>query len=198
MSLYILPGETTPPWFGHERMKEHLHCQCVRSFRMVCRRSVCFRLPSPSAPPFHLPFQSHLVFPNPPGCQRHLRCSFNPEPPPFPPLPAEVPDLVYIEPELLDEPGDPPDLPDERDEETSQPDTKASELMEEVPIDVLPGVKPWLVRWEFCAQDGEDCDCSGTIRYGHAGYMDHYLNESQYFKENPHVVRWLMRMGYSG
>jgi hypothetical protein len=192
------PGETTPPWFGHEHMKEHLNCQCAELPGGVQEECV-LSPPSPSAPPSPPPIPEPPGVPEPPKMPAPPDAPPppNPNPPPFPPLPAEVPDLVYIEPELLDEPGDPPELPDERDPEMLEADTKASEMMEEVSIDVLPGVKPWLVKWEFCAQDGEDCDCPGTIRYGHAGYMEHYLNDSQYFKENPHVVRWLMRMGYS-
>ena len=62
-------------------------------------------------------------------------------------------------------------------------------------IDVLPGVKPWLVEWTRCSDSGGLCDCPGTIRYGHAGEKHHYEDDGAYFKENPHVVRWMMRMG---
>ena len=56
-------------------------------------------------------------------------------------------------------------------------DAKKAELMEEVSIDVLPGVKPWLVEWTRCSDSGGLCDCPGTIRYGHAGEKHHYEDD---------------------
>ena len=57
--------------------------------------------------------------------------------------------------------------------------------MEEVSIDVLPGVKPWLVEWTRCSDSGRLCDCPGrSVRPRRR--EDHYEDDGAYFKENPH------------
>ena len=201
--LRSFPDREADPWAGHPEMQDHMICQCAELPYDTDHLCV-LAPPSPDAPMSPPPAPEAPGVPQPPTAPEFPPApkpphpTFpppNPEPPTFPPVPDEVPDLVYIEPEMLDEPGDPPELPEYRDPVMVEKDTKAAELMEEVSIDVLPGVKPWLVRWEHCADDGEDCDCGGTIRYGHAGYRMHYENDGEYFKENPHVIRWLMRMG---
>jgi hypothetical protein len=197
--MSTFPWEKDAPWAGHPEMASKMNCQCARYPKPQCVQ----KPPSPSAPTAPPPPpaapDAPMVHqpPTAPGLPPppHPWPPPNPSPPTFPPVPIEVPPLVYIDPAMLDEPGDPPELPEERDEEDLAEDAKKAELMEEVSIDVLPGVKPWLVEWNRCADSGGLCDCPGTIRYGHAGMKEHYENDGAYFKENPHVVRWMMRMG---
>ena len=197
--MSTFPWEKEAPWAGHPEMAPKLNCQCARYAKPGCILSP----PSPEAPnapppPPGAP-DAPMVHqpPTAPGLPPppHPWPPPNPSPPTFPPVPIEVPPLVFIDPKMLDDPGDPPELPEVRDPVALEEDAKKAELMEEVSIDVLPGVKPWLVEWTRCSDAGELCDCPGTIRYGHAGMMRHYEDDGAYFKENPHVVRWMMRMG---
>ena len=197
--MSTFPWEKEAPWAGHPEMAPKMNCQCARFPKPACRQSP----PSPAAPtaPFSPPPPPEApithqpptapALPPPP----HPWPPPNPSPPTFPPVPIEVPPLVLIDPLMLDEPGDPPELPEVRDPVALEEDAKKAELMEEVSIDVLPGVKPWLVEGNRCSDSGGLCDCPGTIRYGHAGEKHHYEDDGAYFKENPHVVRWMMRMG---
>ena len=197
--MSTFPWEKEAPWAGHPEMAPKLNCQCARYAQPGCRLSP----PSPEAPNAPSPPPSApdapMVHqpPTAPGLPPppHPFPPPNPSPPTFPPVPIEVPPLAFIDPTLLDEPGDPPELPDARDLVALEEDAKKADLMEEVSIDVLPGVKPWLVEWARCSDAGGLCDCPGTIRYGHAGMKRHYEDDGAYFKENPHVVRWMMRMG---
>ena len=188
--------EKAAPWANHPEMASKLNCQCASLPKKHCNMAP----PSPEAPASPPPAPEspmQMQPPTAPGAPPppHPYPPPNPQPPTFPPVPTEVPDLVLIDPVMLDEPGNPPELPETRDEATLEEDAKLAELMEEVSIDALPGVKPWLVRWDRCADHGQDCECPGTIRYGHAGMKEHYENDSEYFKNNPHVVRWMMRAG---
>ena len=197
--MSTFPWEKEAPWAGHPEMAPKLNCQCARYAQPGCRLSPPSPeapnapSPPPSAPDAPMAHQPPTApgLPPPP----HPFPPPNPSPPTFPPVPIEVPPLVFIDPTLLDEPGDPPELPDARDLVALEEDAKKADLMEEVSIDVLPGVKPWLVEWARCSDAGGLCDCPGTIRYGHAGMKRHYEDDGAYFKENPHVVRWMMRMG---
>ena len=188
--------EKTAPWAEHPEMADKMNCQCASVPRKLCNLSP----PSPEAPTSPPPIPEPPLQMQPPTAPGrppppHPFPPPNPEPPTFPPVPAEVSDLVFVDPVLLDEPGDAPDLPETRTTTALEADAKLSESMEEISIDNLPGVKPWLVQWDRCADAGGDCECPGTIRYGHAGMKEHYENDGAYFKENPHVVRWMMRLG---
>mmetsp|Transcript_11409 Transcript_11409/g.27799 ORF Transcript_11409/g.27799 Transcript_11409/m.27799 type:complete len:664 (-) Transcript_11409:333-2324(-) len=57
----------------------------------------------------------------------------------------------------------------------------------------LPGIKAWEVKWKYCSKSGEECECDGTVRFGHGGMAEHYADGGAYFKEHPEAVRWLMR-----
>jgi hypothetical protein len=70
-------------------------------------------------------------------------------------------------------------------------DVALAQRMEEVSVDLLPGVKPWEVEWKYCFKQGEVCECPiGTVRYGHAGKAKHYVNGGKFFHSHPEDVRW--------
>ena len=52
-------------------------------------------------------------------------------------------------------------------------------------------LKPWEIKWTWCAGEGETCMCLGTVRYGHSGQHYMYQDGSQWFKENPDVFKWV-------
>lgn len=52
-------------------------------------------------------------------------------------------------------------------------------------------LKPWDVKWTWCANEGDPCMCLGMVRYGHSGQFEMYKNGSQFFKEHQEVFRWV-------
>jgi len=58
----------------------------------------------------------------------------------------------------------------------------------------VPGVKePWELDWKWCSKEDDDCECSGTVRYGHSGPYEYYEQGSTWFKEHQEVFKWVHR-----
>ena len=51
--------------------------------------------------------------------------------------------------------------------------------------------RPWEVKWTWCANQGDACNCLGVARYGHSGEFEMYADNSKFFRENPQVFKWV-------
>ena len=51
--------------------------------------------------------------------------------------------------------------------------------------------KPWEVRWTWCGDEGDACNCLGVARYGHSGEVEMYADNSRFFRDNRDVFKWV-------
>ena len=51
--------------------------------------------------------------------------------------------------------------------------------------------KPWEVRWTWCGDEGDACNCLGVARFGHSGEVEMYADNSRFFRDNRDVFKWV-------
>jgi len=51
--------------------------------------------------------------------------------------------------------------------------------------------KPWEVRWTWCGDEGDACNCLGVARFGHSGEIEMYADDSKFFREHREVMKWV-------
>ena len=48
-----------------------------------------------------------------------------------------------------------------------------------------------LVRWTWCGDEGDACNCLGVARFGHSGEIEMYADDSKFFREHREVMKWV-------
>lgn len=51
--------------------------------------------------------------------------------------------------------------------------------------------KPWEVRWTWCGDENDVCNCLGVARFGHHGESTMYADNSKFFNDNKDVFKWV-------
>ena len=51
--------------------------------------------------------------------------------------------------------------------------------------------KPWEVRWTWCGDENDVCNCLGVARFGHHGESEMYADNSKFFRDNRDVFKWV-------
>ena len=47
------------------------------------------------------------------------------------------------------------------------------------------------MRWTWCGDEGDACNCLGVARFGHSGEIEMYADDSKFFREHREVMKWV-------